>query len=83
MGWHRFFSKKDPLMEWWMDRMLLQGWPAKDDKVLARIKFWSKTGPNPDITDRVLLLRTGKNLKNFYLRKCYRITHEARHIEVF
>ena len=27
IGGHRFFSKSDRVMEWWLDRMPLESWP--------------------------------------------------------
>ncbi len=34
IGGHRFFSKDDTIMNWWNDRMPLQGAPSFDDKLL-------------------------------------------------
>ena len=57
IGGHRFFSKNDRVMNWWRERMPLQGEDSFDDRILGRKKPLSPGGPNPDKTDRVMLLR--------------------------
>ena len=57
MGGHRFFSKVPEVNEWW-DRMLpRQGAPSADDKFLSRKCTLADGGPDPDVTDRVMLRR--------------------------
>ena len=70
IGGHRFFSKSDEVMEWWAERMPLQGSPASDDKKLGRVKPWMKNGPDPDSIDRVMLIRE-RISRIFYLRKFF------------
>ncbi|HAJ77279.1 MAG TPA: hypothetical protein DCM64_12615 [Gammaproteobacteria bacterium] len=79
IGGHRFFSKSDRVMDWWTQRMPVQGAPSKDDKILDRSKEWVQDGPDPDQTDRVLLLRQ-RISRIFYLRKFfdYPISMKAR-----
>src|ERR1035441_2363956 len=36
IGGHRFFSKSDRIMDWWMNILPLQGAPAKDDLAVRR-----------------------------------------------
>ena len=36
MGGHRFFSKSDRVMDWWLNILPLQGKPSKDDIILER-----------------------------------------------
>ena len=57
MGGHRFFSKVPEVNEWW-DRMLPgQGKPAYDDIILNRPVKMKDGGPDPEKTDKVMLLR--------------------------
>ena len=57
MGGHRFFSKVPEVNEWW-DRMLPgQGKPAYDDIILNRTIKNTDGGPDPEKTDKVMLLR--------------------------
>jgi len=38
IGGHRFFSKDDRVMDWWMKLMPIQGSPSKDDILLDKKK---------------------------------------------
>ena len=65
MGGHRFFSKSDRVMQWWMDIFPLQGAPSRDQ--VAGLAEKVVPGPgltgsacrtaDPEKTDRVLLVR--------------------------
>lgn len=57
IGGHRFFSKSEEVMKWWSDLMPLQGENALDDKILHREKPLNPKGPDPETTDRVMLVR--------------------------
>lgn len=59
MGGHRFFSKSERVMNWWLDILPLQGKPSKDDIILGRkVELSDKKGaPNPEKTDKVMLKR--------------------------
>ena len=57
IGGHRFFSKDERVNAWWAERMPLQGAPAWDDKLLSAQKDYAPLGPDPEETDRVMLLR--------------------------
>jgi len=72
VGGHRFFSKSSRVMEWWRNILPLQGAPAGDDLKLGREvplstecfrkKLHSRSiercrPPDPEIEDRVMLLR--------------------------
>lgn len=70
IGGHRFFSKSDRVMDWWMERMPVQGKPSSDDKLLGREKSWSPDGPDPETIDRTLLIRDRLS-RIFYLRKFF------------
>ncbi len=57
IGGHRFFSKSDEVMNWWQDRMPLQGKPSFDDVQLGREKNLPINGPDPQFDDRTMLIR--------------------------
>ena len=61
IGGHRFFSKSDKVMKFWLDLMPIQTAPAKDDILLGRqlppIEQKSKTEVDPQKTDKVMLIR--------------------------
>lgn len=70
IGGHRFFSKNDEVMKLWKDIMPVQGAPALDDKILDRKVNCEEDGPDPEQTDRVMLLRHRVS-RIFYLRKFF------------
>ncbi|MDR3665987.1 MAG: NAD(P)/FAD-dependent oxidoreductase [Ignavibacteriaceae bacterium] len=86
IGGHRFFSKSEIVMKWWQEILPIQGSPSKDD-ILKDISFQQKktqvllapTGPDPEKTDRVMLIRTRLS-RIFFLRKFfdYPITLNAK-----
>jgi len=59
IGGHRFFSKSDKIMQWWLSVLPLQGAPAKDDIKLNRLIDVSKdkNAPDPEKSDTVMLIR--------------------------
>ncbi|MDP4183024.1 MAG: NAD(P)/FAD-dependent oxidoreductase [Bacillota bacterium] len=70
IGGHRFFSKDDKVMDWWMNLMPIQGEPSKDDILLNKQKNLVSGGPNPESEDRVMLIRERVS-RIFYLRKFF------------
>ena len=70
LGGHRFFSKNEDIMNLWNEIMPIQGAPAGDDILLGREKPLSKGGPDPEKTDRVMLVRNRVS-RIFYLRKFF------------
>lgn len=70
IGGHRFFSKSDTVMDWWAQRMPLQGAPSLDDRLLGKDKPWAAQGPDPQQADRVMLIRE-RISRIFYLRKFF------------
>lgn len=70
IGGHRFFSKDDRVMDWWINIMPIQGSPSKDDLITGRIKKFSSGGPDPEKQDRVMLIRDRVS-RIFYLRKFF------------
>ena len=77
IGGHRFFSKSDIVMKWWQNILPIQGAESKDD-ILKDIYYHkkrtavrlSKDGPDPEKTDRVMLIRNRVS-RIFYLRKFF------------
>ena len=57
IGGHRFFSKDKRVMDWWQAMMPRQGKPSFDDIKLGREKQLAPGGPDPEETDRVMLVR--------------------------
>jgi protoporphyrinogen oxidase len=59
LGGHRFFSKSEKVTAWWLRLLPLQGSPAYDDLRLGRKSPapLARGGPDPEKTDRVMLLR--------------------------
>ncbi|MCL2144120.1 MAG: NAD(P)/FAD-dependent oxidoreductase [Endomicrobia bacterium] len=72
MGGHRFFSKSDKVMKWWLDIMPPQTSPSMDDILLNRnMKFPSSNIPNdPQKQDRVMLVRSRLS-RIFFLRSFF------------
>ncbi len=70
IGGHRFFSKNQDIMELWKELMPVQGEPSKDDKILGREKPLECGGPNPEVENRVMLIRTRVS-RIFFLRKFF------------
>ena len=71
MGGHRFFSKSERVMNWWLDILPLQGKPSKDDIILDRtVELSEQEGaPDPEKTDRVMLKRN--RLSSIYYFKTF------------
>jgi protoporphyrinogen oxidase len=67
LGGHRFFSKDERVNQWWQEMMPLQGSPSYDDAKLHRSMPLSKGGPDPEKTDRAMLLRN--RVSRIYYRK--------------
>lgn len=57
IGGHRFFTKDDEVMRFWLSLMPLQGNPAFDDKKLSRKSELFPGGPDPETDDNVFLVR--------------------------
>jgi len=74
IGGHRFFSKSDRVMEWWLQMMPLQasatGAAALKYHNMERQITASPDGPNPASADRVMLLRSRKS-RIYYLRRFF------------
>lgn len=68
IGGHRFFSKNDKVMNWWLDVMPLQASPALDELLLGAVPTDKK--PSPSETDCVMLRRRRVS-RIFFLRRFF------------
>ena len=57
MGGHRFFSKVFEVNQWWEEMLPRQGAGSMDDILLHRESTLNPGGPDPEKTDRVMLIR--------------------------
>ena len=61
IGGHRFFSKSDRVMKFWLNLMPIQTVPAKDDILLGRqlpsVEYDRSVEADPQKMDRVMLIR--------------------------
>ena len=73
IGGHRFFSKADRVMDWWLKMMPLEGLPESkvDLTYQQQSRPWG-TGQGPDVatTDRVMLLHRRKS-RIYFLRQFF------------
>jgi protoporphyrinogen oxidase len=74
IGGHRFFSKSDRVVDWWLRMLPLQasenGAAALQYQGMARTLPLSPDGPDPALADRVMLVRPRKS-RIFYLRRFF------------
>lgn len=70
IGGHRFFSKDKRVVDFWKNIMPIQGSMSYDDKKLGRDCFLALSGPNPEVDDRVMLVRNRVS-RIYYLKKFF------------
>ncbi len=73
IGGHRFFSKSDRVMNWWLKILPLQALRMPSPSLTSRrhaISMASATGPDPEPTDEVMLLRKRKS-RIYFLRQFF------------
>jgi protoporphyrinogen oxidase len=74
IGGHRFFSKSDRVMKWWMEVMPLEARAGAAASISyqnkARDVATSASGPSPDETDKVMLIRQRKS-RIYFLRRFF------------
>jgi protoporphyrinogen oxidase len=73
VGGHRFFSKSDRVMDWWLSGLPLQGGIDGEQRITYKQKHRtvaSGPGPDPRTNDRVMLLRDRKS-RIYYLRRFF------------
>ena len=79
IGGHRFFSKSDRVMKWWLEVMPLEAGNAAGDASEIRISYQNShrsifangvATPDPDQEDRVMLVRRRRS-RIYFLRKFF------------
>jgi protoporphyrinogen oxidase len=74
IGGHRFFSKSDRVMNWWMDLMPPEASPDTEHALRHQNKQrtlkTSDQGPTPETTDLVMLVRSRKS-RIYFLRRFF------------
>lgn len=74
LGGHRFFSKSDRVMNWWLQHLPLENRAGVSQNITyqqqSREIAGGDTGPDPQSTDEVMLLRKRKS-RIYYLRKFF------------
>src|ERR1700679_2910560 len=75
IGGHRFFSKSDRVMKWWLDVMPMQFTGNEGDQLITyRNRQTSVSAgqnpPDPEKTDRVMLVRDRKS-RIYFMRKFF------------
>lgn len=74
IGGHRFFSKSDRVMDWWTKILPIEAQSSASQRIAyqsnTRAVETSKTGPNPNQTDEVMLVRERKS-RIYFLRKFF------------
>ncbi len=74
IGGHRFFSKSDRVMEWWLERMPMQqlqpGQATINYQRKSRDLATTARGPDPEKCDQVMLLRPRKS-RIYFLRRFF------------
>jgi protoporphyrinogen oxidase len=74
IGGHRFFSKSDRVMNWWLSMMPLESQngpsPALKYQNKTRTLVTSGQGPDPVTEDRVMLVRSRKS-RIYFLRRFF------------
>ena len=70
IGGHRFFSKSKRVTDWWDKILPMQGAPSLDDILLERSVATRADGPDPSVTDRVMLNRNRVS-RIYYLRSFF------------
>jgi protoporphyrinogen oxidase len=74
IGGHRFFSKSDRVMKWWLNMMPLaqgaNGSTIQYHGMRAQVNNGEAAAPDPDQTDQVMLLRNRKS-RIYFVRKLF------------
>ncbi len=70
IGGHRFFSKSEEVNRLWQELMPVQGKKSIDDLILGVEKELTEGGPDPEVEDKVFLVRN-RISRIFFLRKFF------------
>ena len=57
LGGHRFFTKNEDVMKFWLSLLPLQGKPAYDDRILKIVKDYQNGKKNPEKEDDVMSIK--------------------------
>jgi len=86
LGGHRFFSKSDRVMNWWLQHLPLEGIAAGSQNLTyqrqRREIAISDGGPDPRNTDEVMLLRKRKS-RIYYLRQFFEYPIQLTKVTLF
>jgi protoporphyrinogen oxidase len=74
IGGHRFFSKSNRVMQWWLEMMPIEGDPER----VLQLQYQGRrhcvstgaSAPDPQVEDRVMLVRERKS-RIYYLRRFF------------
>jgi protoporphyrinogen oxidase len=74
IGGHRFFSKSDRVMKWWLDILPIENTGGDDHSITyqreTRRVSAAQNGPDPDRVDNVMLVRRRKS-RIYFLRRFF------------
>ena len=74
IGGHRFFSKSDRVMNWWLQHLVVEKTAAPSLKItyhrMTQELTLDQAGADPNVTDQVMLVRRRKS-RIYYLRKFF------------
>jgi protoporphyrinogen oxidase len=74
IGGHRFFSKSDRVMKWWLDMLPIQAMVGAEQAIAyqrqTRTVMLQADGPDPDREDRVMLIRKRRS-RIYFLRRFF------------
>ena len=68
LGGHRFFSKSDRVMDWWLARMPIQSLDPGQASIAYQVKDGARAGVDPEREDLVMLVRNRKSRVYFRRR---------------
>src|SRR5882757_8462654 len=74
IGGHRFFSKSDRVMKWWLDVLPIENTGSEDHSITyqreTRSVAATLNGPDPNKVDEVMLVRKRKS-RIYFLRRFF------------
>ncbi|MEM7354784.1 MAG: NAD(P)/FAD-dependent oxidoreductase [Acidobacteriota bacterium] len=74
IGGHRFFSKSDRVMDWWLDILPMEASDGGETEITyhrkSRTIATEEVGPDPEVEDRVMLIRQRRS-RIYYLRQFF------------
>src|SRR5579859_2052331 len=73
IGGHRFFSKSDRVMDWWLNILPMQEMRSAEEQIAyqgQKRSVETGPGPDPDREERVMLVRSRKS-RIYFLRRFF------------